>query len=414
MKYRINYHELKSGFSFFASGDHTIHFGGSAILYTMFPGSLMPKGGFSQIDPVILEREKAREVSVYLSDEFLLSDRITLYIGYRHSFYFLVGPGIQYIYLDNRPMEPYTILEEKVFSSNSLIQSYNGPEYRISARFRLDMNSAIKLSFNRTRQYLHMLSNTTAISPTDTWKLSDPDIPPQIGDQISAGYYRDFLQKKLHGSFEIYGKLMQNFPDYKSGAKLILNKQIETDLLFGEGYAYGVEMMLKKDIGRLNGWIGYTYSRAFILINSRFEEEKVNGGKLFPANYDKPHDITGFVNYRFSRRFSVSTGTTYSTGRPITYPATGYSFQNIPLLHYTNRNEYRLPDYFRVDLSANLEGNLKVQKLAHSFWSLSVYNLTGRDNVYSVFFISENGRSKGYKLSVFSRPVVTLSLNLEF
>ena len=154
--------------------------------------------------------------------------------------------------------------------------------------------------------------------------------------------------------------------------------------------------------------------------DSYFSDEEMDeindddDGEYFPANHDKPHDFTAVCNYQFTRRFSASGNMTYSTGRPITYPAAGYTFRNIPLLHYTHRNEYRLPDYFRVDVSLNLEGNLRSKKIAHSYWSFSVYNLTGRSNVYSVYFVSEGGVTQGYKLSIFDRPIVTLTYNLEF
>ena len=190
-----------------------------------------------------------------------------------------------------------------------------------------------------------------------------------------------------------------------------MNDKIETVLLEGRGKAYGIELMVKKPMGKLNGWISYTYSRVFYRVDGTAPEEKINDGAWFPANHDKPHDFSLVQNFRFSRRFSISNNLVYSTGRPITYPVGKWGND---LLYYSKRNEYRIPDYFRWDFSANLDGNLKSKKLAHGSWSLSVYNVTGRFNVYSVYFKTEQGQVKGYMLSVFARPVMTLSYNFRF
>ena len=264
------------------------------------------------------------------------------------------------------------------------------------------------------RQYLNMLSNTTAVSPTDTWKLSDSHIRPQIGDQYALGIYKDFRKQSIETSLELYYKNIIDIIEYKGGANLILNKDIEQDLINGDGRAYGAEIMLKRTSGKLNGWISYTYSRIMIRADSEYPVERINNGEWFPANHDKPHDFTLVGNYKFSRRFSISSNVTYSTGRPITYPVAKYKIRNMTMLHYTYRNEYRIPDYFRWDISANIEGNLKSTKLAHSSWSFSVYNVTGRDNVYSIYFVSKDNSVNGYKLSIFSQPVFTVTYNFKF
>jgi len=259
-----------------------------------------------------------------------------------------------------------------------------------------------------------MLSNTTAISPTDIWKLSDMHLRPQIGDQVAFGYYRDFLNNTIETSAEIYYKHISDIIEYKGGATLIMNDLIETDLINGDGEAYGIEILAKKKYGRLNGLISYTYARTLIRVLGQYPEETINQGKYYPANYDKPHDLTGVINYKFSRRFSISGNITYSTGRPITLPVAKYQLMGSEYVHNSFWNEYRVLDYFRCDLSLNLEGNLRSRKLAHSSWSLSVYNLTGRDNVYSIFFISRSGRIQGYKMSIFSEPIPTLTYSFKF
>ena len=202
--------------------------------------------------------------------------------------------------------------------------------------------------------------------------------------------------------------------EYKGGAQLLLNDFLEQDLINATGRGYGVELMVKRSTGKLNGWISYAYSRILVRADSELPSDRINGGEWFPANHDKPHDFSMGLNHRFSRRFSISSNLIYSTGRPITYPTARYTVRNMTLIHYTYRNEYRIPDYFRWDLAVNLEGNLRSQKLAHSSWSLSVYNVTGRDNVYSIYFISEEKNVQGYRLSVFTRPVITLTYNFKF
>lgn len=387
-------------------------FGIGSTWYKLEPGNYLPYNEESLVKPFELESEQANEISLYFSDEYSVNQRLSLYGGLRYSHYRYLGPKTINHYQEG-PLEPYN-LTHSTFESSGTIKPYAGPEARLSMRYKVDMVSSLKLSYNRMRQNLHMLSNTTAISPTDIWKLSDSYLPPQVGDQIAFGYYRDFKSNTIETSLEIYYKHIQDMIEYKGGATLILNELIETDLISGTGKAYGVELLLKKRYGRLNGLISYTYSRTFIQILSEYPEETINQGNYYPANYDKPHDVTGIVSYRFNRRLSLSSNVTYSTGRPITYPVAKYNFRNSQYVHYSFRNEYRVPDYFRWDVSLNLEGNLKTKKLAHSSWAFSVYNLTGRNNVYSVFFVSRSGKIQGYKLSIFSEPIPTITYSFRF
>jgi hypothetical protein len=180
------------------------------------------------------------------------------------------------------------------------------------------------------------------------------------------------------------------------------------------GKSYGIEFLLKKKTGKLNGWISYTYSRAMIKVDSEYESDQINNGEYYPASYDKPHSLNVLSNWKFSRRFSVSGNLAYSTGRPITYPVAKYSYVGTERLHYSDRNKFRIPDYFRLDLSINIEGNHKVRKLNHSSWTFAVYNVTGRNNAYSVYFVTEDGKVKGYKLSIFAEAIPTITYNFRF
>jgi hypothetical protein len=414
MTYGIGYSELKGSFSYFPAYSHRIKFGASLIRYHLDPGSLGPLNEKSIVAPVDMEDERAIESAIYLSDAYNLSPDLSLYGGIRISCYNFLGPKTVFDYYEGVPVDPTSLYDTTSYTRGAFIRTYGGPEFRLSARYKLSGSSSVKISYNRMRQYLNMLSNTTAVSPTDTWKLCDRNIRPQVGDQYAIGLYKDFRSQRVETSIELYYKSIKDIIEYKGGARLIMNAAIEQDLINGRGRAYGAELMVKRTAGKLNGWISYTYARTLIKVDSEFPVERINNGAWFPANHDKPHDITMAGNYRFSRRFSISTNVTYSTGRPITYPVAKYRVRNKTVLHYTSRNEYRIPDYFRWDLSANVEGNLRSKKLAHSSWSFSVYNVTGRDNVYSVYFVSSERNVSGYRLSIFSRPVFTITYNFKF
>jgi hypothetical protein len=231
---------------------------------------------------------------------------------------------------------------------------------------------------------------------------------------VSVGYYRNFKSNTIEASVETYYKTLRDFVDYKSGATLVLNHHIETDIINAQGQAYGVEVFVKKLTGKVNGWVSYTYSRSLVQVNAGTPAEMINGGRYYPSNFDKPHDVTLVGNYRFSRRISASLNMTYSTGRPITLPLAKYYLGNSLRVFYSDRNAYRVPDYYRADFALNIEGSHKVKKLAHSSWTLGVYNLTGRKNPYSIYFKSEGGQIKGYQLSIFGQPIPTITYNFKF
>ncbi len=408
---RISQYQAQANLSYFRSDNNEINFGASIIRYDVQPGQIDPSGPESLILPEVVEEEQALESAVYASSSFKLSDKLTVDAGLRFSFYQYLGPQTFYEYA-SEAREESTITDTVSFSSGSVIANYQGPEYRLSARYLLTNSSSIKFSAQRMRQYIHMLSNTTAVAPTNLWKLSDKYIRPQIGDQISLGFYKNLSRNTVEASVEVYYKRMQDFLDYKNGAVLLLNENIETDVLNTQGKAYGAEFLIRKLTGKLNGWVSYTYSRSLLKTNT--ENYIINNGEYYSSNFDKPHDVTIVSNYRFSRRFSVSANFTYSTGRPITIPVGKYTYEGGERLAYSERNAFRIPDYYRADISLNIEGNHKVNKLAHSSWSISVYNLTGRDNVYSVFFKSEGGTINAYQLSIFSEPIPTITYNFRF
>ncbi len=414
LNYSIQQLQVKADFSYFPTTQHTVNFGVSAIRYALSPGSMKPQGSESLVIPNTLQNEQALESALYASEHFDVSPKLSIYGGLRFSLYNYLGPRQVYSYDPSQAKNVSSITDTVNYPSGKSIVNYHGPEYRFSINYLLTSNSSVKFSYNRMRQYLQMLSNTAAISPTDIWKLSDPNIKPQIGDQVALGYYRNFRHNTIEFSVEGYYKTMQNSLDYKSGATLILNPHIETDIVNAQGKAYGVEFLLKKMTGKVNGWLSYTYARSLLQTQSKFSAETVNNGQFYPSNYDKPNAVNLVGNYKFSHRYSTSLNMTYSTGRPITLPLTKYSVDGSMRLYYSERNQYRIPDYFRIDFAVNIEGNHRIKKLAHSSWTLGIYNLTGRKNAYSIFFESKNGVINGYKLSIFGQPIPTVTYNFKF
>jgi hypothetical protein len=260
-----------------------------------------------------------------------------------------------------------------------------------------------------------MLSNTTSISPTDIWKLSDPNIRPQNGEQFAVGYYKNLAGNTIETSVEVYYKKIENYIDYKSGASLVLNNHIETDVLNSSGKAYGIEFLAKKTAGKLNGWLSYTFSRTFLKTdNVTGQGESINNGAYYPADFDKPHNVNVIANYQFSHRVSISANMVYSSGRPITLPLAQFNIGGASSLYYSERNQYRIPDYFRTDISLNLDGNHKVKQKLHNSWSFGVYNLTARQNAYSVYFINTNGKVQGNQLSLFGTMIPFVTYNVKF
>ncbi|MDO9551732.1 TonB-dependent receptor [Rhodonellum sp.] len=410
----IQQDHLRADFVFEKDLKHTLNFGFSSIRYGLRPGYIDPFGSASIVNQEKVSPEQALETALYFGDDFEINDRISVNYGLRYVIYNSLGPNTLKTYQPGQAISESTVIGEKSYDKGEIMNTYHGPEFRISGRYNLDKFSSIKAGYNTMRQHIHLLTNSSSISPTDTWKLSDPNIRPQWGDQISLGYYRNLKANTYEFSLEVYHRSMKNLIDYRSGASLVLNNDIEQDILRTDGRAYGAEMMLKKNSGKLNGWISYTYSRSLLRTAEDETAEKINGGEYYPSNFDQPHNIVLVGNYELSKRVGAAVNANYSTGRPVTLPVAKFVYGGSERVFFSDRNAYRIPDYFRVDLSMNLEGNHKVRKLAHSSWSLGVYNVLGRKNPYSVFFTPVNGVLKGYQLSIFAQPIPFVTYNFRF
>ncbi|HXS57088.1 MAG TPA: carboxypeptidase-like regulatory domain-containing protein [Hanamia sp.] len=414
LAYKINQYKANLDFSYFLNNKHKLSFGLSTLKYNISSGTYDPFGKQSLVIADTIESEHALESAAYISDQFNITPDLSLEGGVRYSLFNYLGPKNVAEYAPGLPRRESNLVGTNFYPAGKIINTYSAPEYRISGRYSLSENTSIKASFNTLQQYIHMLSNTTAISPTDIWKLSDPNIRPQEGTQVSLGFYKNFKSNTIETSVEVYYKWIKNYLDYKSGAVLIMNHHIETDVFSTKGKSYGVELLAKKATGKLNGWASYTYSRSLIRQNDPLAGELVNGGNYYPSNFDQPHNATMIGNYRITHRYSVSLNVIYSTGRPITLPVGVYDYAGSARLLYSDRNEYRIPDYFRTDFSVNIDGNHKVKQLTHNSWTVGVYNFTAQKNAYSVYFISQNGTIKAYKLSIFGTAIPFITYNIRF
>ncbi|WP_114749154.1 TonB-dependent receptor [Pleomorphovibrio marinus] len=412
--FTMNQSHWRTHFNYDLDDAHNVSFGMNHVLYNLSPGSILPQGQESMVIPEVIGRERGLESAFYIGDEYEVNSKLLLNGGVRLVMYNYLGPNTVNQYPATTIRSEGTLIGQENYGTGEVIETYLGPEVRFSARYSLDNFTAIKAGFNTNRQHVNMLTNTAAIAPTDTWKLSDPHIRPQTGNQVSLGYFKNYKNNIIETSVEVYYRSMRNLVDFGSGANLILNESIEQDILNTEGQAYGVELMAKKTSGKLNGWISYTYSRSLLRTSPQELGEMINDGRWYPSNFDQPHDIMLVGNWEFTKRINTSINANYSTGRPITLPIAKFEYGGAERVFFSDRNDHRIPDYFRVDISFNLEGNHKIRKLAHASWSAGIYNVLGRANPYSVYFAPTNGVLQGYQLSIFAQPIPFITYNFKF
>ena len=406
--------EISYGINHLLNEKHRLEFGVSSKFYSINPGSIEPIGEESTVIPFSVNDEQGLESALYLSDKWELSEKLSVNAGLRFSVFNFLGETIQRNYSPNSPLNDETVTGVDEFDKNEIVETYMGPEIRLSARYLFNPTFSIKAAYNSTLQYIHTLSNNTTASPIDTWKLSDRFIEPQRSEQFSLGFFKNLDGTKYELSLEGYYKNLNNTLDYKVGGQLILNEFVETEVLQGDSKAYGVELLLKKNDGDLTGYLGYSYSRIFYRLDSQFSEERINRGEFFPANFDIPHELSLILNYKLTKRYSFSGNFIYQTGRPVTFPVGQFQEGGNNFVLFSDRNQFRIPDYFRIDLGINIEGNHRIEKFAHSFWNISVYNVLGRNNPYSTFFVTDNGEVKAFQSSIFTVPIPTITYNFRF
>jgi hypothetical protein len=393
---------LKQDFQLALNNSHNIRFGVDLIQHTISPGDITASET-SSVNEVTVEKRKGNEIAAYISDEWEMNDRINVVYGLRASSFFLLGPGSFSNYDPDG-----NVLSTKTYSGGDLVKSYINLEPRLSLSYQINPSSSIKSSYTRNTQNLHLMSNSTAGSPTDLYIMNSNNVRPEIADQVALGYFRNLKDDNYEFSAEIYYKQMQGQIEYRSGTDLRGNRNVEADLLFGDGRAYGIELFLKKRYGKINGWIGYTLSKTERQFND------INNGKWFLAKQDRTHDLSLVGIYKASDRWTFSSTFVYNTGNAVTFPAGKYQLNGNTVFYYPERNSDRMPDYHRLDFSATLEG--KPGKKLQSSWSFGVYNLYNRKNAYSIDFRDDpddKSRTQAVRTTLFG-IIPSITWNFKF
>ena len=368
---KIQNYNLKHEFHFFVNPKNTITMAFNISKQTIVPGQLETTDD-SNFSPTKLQNKHTIEHAFYISNNWKPIRAINIHYGLRLSSYHLLGPGDFYSYSNNEVVDTMT------YASNEIVKTYINPEPRINIAWVMNDANSLKISYTRNTQNLHVVSNATSSTPTDIWLPSSNNIKPQINDQVSLGYFRNFSKDTYQFSAETYYRKMQNETDLKNGADINANELIEGELLFGKGRAYGIEFLLRKKQGKFTGWIGYTWSRTERLIDG------INNNNWYPARQDITHDVSVVGIYELTKKWALSATWVYNTGNAITFPSGKYLVNNNILYYYTERNGYRMPDYHRMDLGATRQ--LKKTKKFESSLNISVYNVYGQKNAFSIDF----------------------------
>ncbi|PVH27169.1 hypothetical protein DC487_03435 [Sphingobacterium corticibacter] len=393
---------LKQDFTYYGFNNHSIRFGLNALNQTIRPASLSAAENTS-VNSITVDTRQGFESAIYASDEWKVSDRFSMIYGLRLTNFMVRGPGTFYDFDDDGEA-----IGEQQYGSE-VVKNYLNLEPRLSMSYLLNGNNSIKASYNRIVQHLHQLTNTTSSLPTDQYVISSVNIKPQIADQVSLGYFQNFANNGYEFSTEIYYKDMRNQIDFRNGADLQANNQLEGELLFGKGRSYGIEWLLRKNRGRLNGWVSYT------LAKSERQFDQINGGEWFNARQDRTHDISIVAMYELSKRWTAGATFVYNTGNAITFPSGKYQLDGSTRFYYTERNGYRMPDYHRLDLSVVYEPTPEKKRFSSS-WAFGVYNAYNRRNAYIIDFRENEVNpniTEAYKIALFG-AIPSVTWNFKF
>ena len=410
----MNYFQVGESVNYSPTEKHSIVAGVSGTGY--FPDMERMRGynGNPSVSTQAVAKNKGIELALFANDEFEINEKFSLSFGLRYSYYMNVGADTVFTYASDVPRTIESIEDTLYYSSLEKIKAFGGLEPRISARISLSSNQSIKISYNRMRQYIHLISNTTAPTPIDLWQVSNQYLPPQIADNYSVGYFLNLKDNLWETSAELFYKKMNNLVEYKDFPVLLMNRHLETELLTGEGEAYGGELYIRRLKGKWTGWVSYTYSQSRVRVPSRNGSESINDGKWYESGYNKPHIFNLVIDRKLLNNGAFSVIFSYNTGRPLTAIESSYIVAGAVVPVYSERNQYRIPNYFRVDLSFTI-GNI-VRKIEDSL-IFSIYNLFGRDNAYSVFYQRPSNTffiPKPYKLSILGSALPSLTYNFKF
>ena len=377
-KYNMRDVSLKADFSYFMTPENTLKFGYNAILHNLNPGTVKSTGGATRFDDYLLPDINAFEHALYISDEYQVSKRFAVKAGLRLTAFSSIGSGTVYNYDNN-----YVAIDSTVYKSGEVIKTFYRLSPRVGVTYLLDNHSSVKANYARTNQFLQMASNSTAGTPLDLWFTAGKNIEPQICNQYAVGYFRNFRNNELEASVEMFYKDMQNTVDFRDHAQLLLNRKLDGELRFGRSRSYGAEFQIQKNQGKLTGWISYTYSRAEHTIQG------INNNETYLAPYDRPNTVYVVANYELSNRISFGANFVYATGLPVTYPIARMEFGDAILPVYSKRNEYRMPDYHRLDVSLTWKPKAKKQHAWSGEWNFSVYNVYGHKNAWAINFVND-------------------------
>ncbi len=389
----LNY-SIKNDYTYYLNQNNTIRFGLYSEYHTFQPARFIPAEENETFEELKLFDRFALENGLYLSNEQKIGARLSLQYGLRGSSFSNIGTDTLFNFNENYdtiPGEGYT-----AYPSGELYNTYFGLEPRLAAKFTINDQSSIKSSYNRTFQYMHLASNSTSAAPLDVWMPSSPNIKPQIADQVALGYFRNFFGNKLETSVEAYYKWMQNQIDFRDNAVLLFNPLLDGEVRPGRAWSYGLEFFVRKQEGKFNGWVSYTWSRTFREVSA------INNGDPYPANFDRPHNLSIVASYELLPRLTLAGTWVYTTGAPVTVPTGRFEFQGMTVPVYSDRNGARMPDFHRLDLSLNYDFKKKEGKRFEQSLNLSVYNAYARKNPYAINF-TENDRELNLSDEHYSR-----------
>jgi len=402
---------FKPDFTFYQNPSTKLRFGLHSTLYRFTPAKITSTE--AGINALNFDTEKGLEIAPYFEYEKKW-EKLSVNAGLRFSWFGNIGAYKVATYDAELPQSVSTITSTHSYEKGKIIKSYTGLEPRLSLKYDLEERKAIKLGYNRMFQYIHLISNTSAALPFDIWKPSGAHIKPIEVNQISAGYAYDTSNGMYNFSLEGYYKTFKNMIEYKNGADLFINKNIETELLPADGYAYGVEMGIYKNKGNLTGNINYTYALTKRKTTSAFKTENINGGIYYPSNYDRPHLLNLTANYKLNKKWDLSTYFTYQTGRPTTQPTGRIIVDGIPHLTYSDRNAYRIPDTHRMDISFTYKPTDNPNTKWVSSFSFGVYNVYGRKNAFSTYSTFNNNKLRTFQFSVIGSQIPFITYNFKF
>jgi len=408
---------IKPEFSFFMNPGNLLKFGGQSILYTFDPGNAVGVSEGEERD-FSLAQKYAMENAIYVENEIDITSKIKANYGVRLSSFTYLGAGTAYEFGDAVPGQRRFATSAQLYDDWEAIKTYYNFEPRLSLQMQLGDNNSMKASYNRTTQYIHLVSNTTAATPVDVWTPSTNNIRPSTADQVAFGYFQNLNNNTYELSAEVYYKKMNNLIDYIDGADLLLNEFIEGDLVEGQGRAYGLELLAKKTKGRFSGFLSYTLAR------TERQAEGINNGEWYASRFDQLHNLSATAFFDINDTWTTSANFAFNTGSPTTFPTSRYTVQDFVVPHNDNdnRNNVRLPNYHRLDLSVTRKGTVKEGKRWTGDWVVSIYNVYARRNAFSIFFAQEDGRipagspvnTDAYRLSVIGTFIPSVSYNFKF